>query len=198
MRFSKKLARSVSSLFLLVLALHCKPALAQAGGPAVAAAVTPSSAIPKTVVPETVIPETAAPPTDPAAPIVPQRHTSSRRVRTTPDQRIAVLSKNLNLTEAQRTAVKKILEQRQQATLAIRNSGAPGDVRIGQFRALQDRTIKEIRAVLTDEQRKKYDPMMVRQVPAADTPQRSVEDWIKATTPHETGSKTPASPQRKP
>jgi len=100
------------------------------------------------------------------------------------DDRIAILSKNLDLTEVQRSSLKKILEQRQQATLRIRNSEAPGNVRIGQFRALQERTVEQIRAILTDEQKKKYDPMMVRKVPAADTPQRSVDDWIKATTPH--------------
>lgn len=114
----------------------------------------------------------------------PPRHASGRARRRTLDDRIAVLSKNLNLTEPQRSAVKKILEQRQQETLRIRNSEAPGSVRVEQFRALQDKTILQIRAVLTDEQKKKYDPMLPRSRPAPATPQRSVEDWIKATTPH--------------
>jgi len=95
-----------------------------------------------------------------------------------------VLAKNLELTEIQRSAVKKILEQRQKDTIRIRNSDVPGGLRIGQFRALQDRTVEQIRAVLTDQQRKKYDPMIVRKVPASDTPQRTVDDWIKLTTPH--------------
>ena len=99
------------------------------------------------------------------------------------DDRIAVLSKNLELTDTQRTAVKRILLRRQQETLRIRNSDEPGNLRIGQFRALQDHTVNEIRLVLTEEQKKKYDPMTVRQLPAPSTPQRSVEDWIKATTP---------------
>jgi predicted nucleic acid-binding OB-fold protein len=93
------------------------------------------------------------------------------------------LSKNLELTEAQRSAVKKILVQRQEQTLRIRNSEEPGAMRIGQFRALQDQTINQIRAILTDEQKKKYDPLILRKTPAPDTPQRSLEDWIKATTP---------------
>jgi Spy/CpxP family protein refolding chaperone len=118
--------------------------------------------------------ETAAPP----------RRMSSHYKRPTLDDRIAVLSKNLELTDAQRSAVKKILEQRQQQTVRIRESEAPGNVRIEQFRALQERTVAQIRAVLTDEQKKKYDPLLPRTRPAPSTPQRSVEDWIKATTPH--------------
>jgi len=39
-----------------------------------------------------------------------------------------------------------------------------------------------IRAVLNDEQKKKYDPLAVRdRTPAPD--QKSVEDWLKETTP---------------
>jgi Spy/CpxP family protein refolding chaperone len=116
--------------------------------------------------------------------VAPPHHTSSRYKRRTLDDRVAVLSKNLELTGAQRSAVKKILEQRQQQTVRIRESEAPGNVRIEQFRALQERTVAQIRAVLTDEQKKKYDPLIPRTRPAPSTPQRSVEDWIKATTPH--------------
>lgn len=114
----------------------------------------------------------------------PQRRGSGRYRRPTLDDRIAALSKNLNLTEIQRSAVKKILEQRQEDTVRIRNSDVPGNVRIEQFRALQERAVAQIRAVLTDEQKKHYDPLLPRTRPAPETPQRSVEDWIKATTPH--------------
>jgi len=94
-----------------------------------------------------------------------------------------VFAKNLDLTEAQQTAVKKILEQRQQEALRIRNdSSVSGSVRIERFRALQDNTVERIRAVLNEEQKKKYDPLAVRRrQPASD--QRSVEDWLKVTTP---------------
>jgi len=117
------------------------------------------------------------------APITPRHRASARKTRPTLDDRIAILSKNLQLTEAQRSAVKKILVQRQEQTLRIRNSPEPGNVRIGKFRALQDQTVNQIRAILTDEQKKKYDPLVLRKIPAPDTPQRSLEDWIKATTP---------------
>ena len=105
------------------------------------------------------------------------------RRRPSIDDRVRVFAKNLDLTEAQQTAVKKILEQRQQEALRIRNdSSVSGSVRIERFRALQDNTVERIRAVLSEEQKKKYDPLAVRRrQPASD--QRSIEDWLKVTTP---------------
>lgn len=115
----------------------------------------------------------------PGAPMVAQRG----RRRTTIDDRVKAFAKSLDLNETQQAAVKKILEQRQQETLRIRRDPSiSGSARIERFRALQDNTVERIRAVLNDEQRKKYDPLAVRKrQPAPD--QRSVEDWIKATTP---------------
>jgi hypothetical protein len=99
------------------------------------------------------------------------------------DDRVKMFAKNLDLTEAQQAAVKKILEQRQLETLRIRQDPSiSGSTRIERFRALQDLTVQRIRGVLNEEQRKKYDPLAVRRrQPASD--QRSVEDWLKATTP---------------
>ena len=99
------------------------------------------------------------------------------------DDRVKVLARNLDLNETQQAAVKKILEQRQQETLRIRRDPSiSGATRIEQFRALQDTTVQRIRAVLNEEQKKKYDPLAVRRVlPAPE--QRSVEDWLKVTTP---------------
>jgi Spy/CpxP family protein refolding chaperone len=113
----------------------------------------------------------------------PARPTHRSRTRPTIDDRVKVFAKNLDLSEAQQAAVKKILEQRQQETLRLRrDSSISGSARIAQFRALQDNTVERIRAVLNEEQRKRYDPLAVRRIqPAPD--QRSVEDWIKATTP---------------
>ena len=104
------------------------------------------------------------------------------RKRPIVDDRVKVLAKNLDLNESQQTAVKKILERRQQETLRIqRDSTLAGSARIEQFRMLQDRTAEQIRAVLNEEQRKKYDPFAARRIPQ--TEGRSVEDWLKATTP---------------
>ena len=124
------------------------------------------------------------------APVVAQRGHRPPSI----DDRVKVLAKKLELNETQQAAVKKILEQRQQETLRLRlDSSITGSVRIERFRALQDDTVggavegtglaERIRAVLNEEQRKKYDPLAPRRIQPAPE-QRSVEDWIKATTPH--------------
>ena len=125
-------------------------------------------------------PQTAQPQTTPQPP-QPRAHAARRRP--TIDDHVKVLAKSLNLTETQQAAVKRILEQRQQETLRLRSDGSiSGSERIDRFRALQDQTVVRIRGVLDDEQKKKYDPLAVRKVtPAPD--QKSVEDWIKATSP---------------
>ena len=99
------------------------------------------------------------------------------------DNVVQGLAKNLDLNEAQEAAVKKILEQRQQETLRIRlDSSIPPGARIDRIRALQESTVERIRAVLNEEQRKKYDPLAAQRV-QPEPQQRSVEDWLKITTP---------------
>jgi hypothetical protein len=112
----------------------------------------------------------------------PQQAPRTHRSPTIED-RVRVLAKSLELSEAQHAAVIKILEDRQQQTLRIRqNTTISGSARIAQFRALQDNTVMRIRAVLNEEQKKKYDPLAMRRVaPAPD--QKSVEDWLKVTNP---------------
>ena len=103
--------------------------------------------------------------------------------RPTLDDRVKALAKALDLSDTQQVAVKKILEQRQLETLRLRQDGSiSGEERIGRLRALQDQTILRIRSVLNDDQKKKYDPLAVRErAPAPD--QKSVEEWLKETTP---------------
>jgi hypothetical protein len=96
------------------------------------------------------------------------------------DARVSILTRNLDLSDAQQSAVKNILEQRQLQTLRIRRDPSiSGSARIEQFRALQDSTVERIRALLNEEQKKKYDPLASRQIQSK--PERSVEDWLKAT-----------------
>jgi hypothetical protein len=98
------------------------------------------------------------------------------------DARVSILAKSLDLTAEQQSAVKNILEQRQQKTLLIRHDPSiSGSTRIERFRMLQESTVERIRAVLNDEQKKKYDPMAARRVQS--TPEHSVEDWLKASSP---------------
>ena len=119
--------------------------------------------------------------TGPASPL---RDTPRHQTRPSIDGRVRVLAKALDLSEAQQSAVRKILEQRQQQAWRIRGDpSSSGRARIDKFRVLQDNTVSQIRAVLNEEQRAKYDPFAARRLQPA-TQQRSVEDWLEATTPH--------------
>jgi len=99
------------------------------------------------------------------------------------DDRVKGLAKALDLSDTQQVAVKRILEQRQAETLRLRLDGSlSGEQRIDRWRALQDDTIRRIRAVLNDEQKKQYDPLAIRErTPPQD--QKTVEEWLKQTTP---------------
>jgi hypothetical protein len=114
------------------------------------------------------------------SPESPQQHRSKT---STLDRRVTLFAKSLNLNDAQQSAVKKILEERWQQSLRIRKDPSiTGGERIEQFRVLQQNTVARIRAVLNEEQRKRYDPFATQKV--QQTPERSVEDWLKLTTPH--------------
>jgi hypothetical protein len=115
-------------------------------------------------------------PARPAQPVV--RH---HRGRVALDEQVKGLAKNLDLSEAQQAAVKRILERRQQESLRIMRTSSGTDG-IGRLRALQIGTVEQIRSVLNDEQKKKYNPLTP--APPQTSPQRSVEDWMKVTTPH--------------
>jgi Spy/CpxP family protein refolding chaperone len=114
-------------------------------------------------------------------PTPPPRSAPHRYRRITIDDQVKGLTKSLDLTETQQTAVKKILELRQQESLRIWR-GTSGSERVSRFRMLQVRTASRIRSVLNDEQKKKYNPLGQR--PPQQPDQKSVEDWMKATTPH--------------
>ena len=112
----------------------------------------------------------------------PEQHAPHRYRKVTLDDQVKGLAKSLDLNEAQQAAVKRILEQRQQEILHITHAFSGSD-RLSQLRALQVRTVEQIRTVLNDEQKKKYDPLGQRP-PQQTSPQPSVEDWLKATTLH--------------
>ena len=119
----------------------------------------------------------------------PPRQSYRIHQRATIDDRVKAFARTLDLNQAQQAEVKTILQQRQQETLRIRmDSSISGATRIERFRALQDQTVERIRAVLNDDQKKKYNPLAVREIkPAPD--QKSVEDWLKETTPKSPPSK---------
>jgi hypothetical protein len=113
----------------------------------------------------------------------PARPAHSTHRRATLDDRVQAFAKALDLTQPQQVAVKRILQQRQAEILRLRQDGSiSGEERIGRLRALQDQTVLRIRAVLNDDQKKKYDPLAVRERTPPEN-QKTVEEWLKETTP---------------
>jgi hypothetical protein len=118
-----------------------------------------------------------------AGPPIPPRSPRYNYRRVTLEDRVKVLARNLNLDQPQQDAVLKILQGRMEESLRIRrDTSISGGARIEQLRTLQDNTVLQVRAVLNEEQKKKYDPLAVRtREPAAD--QKTVENWLELTTP---------------
>lgn len=112
--------------------------------------------------------------------VVPERHAGSPYRRTSLDERVKAFAKALDLTETQQAGVKSILQRQEiQARKIQFDSAISGADRIVRFRALQQQTVSQIRALLNEEQKKKYDPF--KHAPPGQSPQPSVEDWLKAT-----------------
>jgi Spy/CpxP family protein refolding chaperone len=104
------------------------------------------------------------------------------------DSRVRQFAKALDLNAEQQAAVRKILLQQQQEILEIRHDPTlVGSAGIDKVRALQEITAAKIRAILNEEQKKKYDPFAPRRIPPST--QYSVEDWLNATTPSDKGHK---------
>ena len=110
----------------------------------------------------------------------PQTQTPGKRRTLTLDDQVKRFAESMDLSETQQSEVKRILEFQQVQTRRIRLDGSlSGAERISRLRILQDSTVLWIRALLNDEQKKKYDPLAVRQ--AQKSPQQpSIEDWMKA------------------
>jgi hypothetical protein len=121
---------------------------------------------------------------DQAPGAAPARHRARHQyTRSSLDDRASRFAKILNLSEAQQSAVKKILERRQQEMLRVRfNPTISGSMMIDRIRAVEDSTVEQIRAVLNEDQKKIYAPLSARRVPPAQQP--NVEEWLKATAPH--------------
>jgi len=110
----------------------------------------------------------------------PQTQTPGRWRTLSQDDQVKRFAESMGLSETQQSEVKRILEFQQVQTRRIRLDGSlSGAERISRLRILQDSTIAWIRALLNDEQQKKYDPLAVRQAQKS-SPQPSIEDWMKA------------------
>jgi septal ring factor EnvC (AmiA/AmiB activator) len=112
-----------------------------------------------------------------AAPQAPREHRESRL-----DARIKTLSRALDLDAGQQAELRKLLErQREQINRVWSDASMPAAYRVGATHAINDKTADEIRALLNEEQKKKYNPPRPpRQAPDASS--RTVEEWMKATS----------------
>jgi hypothetical protein len=95
------------------------------------------------------------------------------------DHRIKVLTKALDLDARQQAELRKILERQRDTVRKIWSDGSlmPSE-RGPATHAVGDRTADDIRAILNDEQRAKYNPP---KPPASDSGAPDVEGWMKAT-----------------
>jgi hypothetical protein len=110
-----------------------------------------------------------------AAPASPQR---SFYRRSTLDERVKRFAKALNLDETQQVGLKKVLEHQQVQTRQIQlDQSLSGTDRISRIRDLQRDTVSQIRALLNEEQKKKYDPL--NHTTETNSSDSYVNDWLK-------------------
>ncbi len=100
------------------------------------------------------------------------------------EARVATLTRALGLDTEQQAAVRKVLQDQRQQVQWIWDGEAPSAAdRIAATRKVSRSTADRIRAILNEEQRKKYDP------PQQGDPGKTigglhVEDWMKGETKH--------------
>jgi len=110
-----------------------------------------------------------------AAP-VPQRHATAL------EQRVTLLAAELGLTAQQQAEVRGILEdQRQQVAKVWNDTAMPAAYRVNATRNISDQTGDRIRAVLTEEQKAKYNQPRKPRAATEHSDAPSVEAWMKAT-----------------
>ena len=108
-----------------------------------------------------------------------ERHT----VKSAIDQRVALLSKELNLDTAQQVAVRRLLLQQRLQTLNVWNDEtAPAPVRIKATQGVADRTAEQIRALLNDAQRTRYSQPRNRDA-EQHFASEDLESWMRGSAP---------------
>jgi Spy/CpxP family protein refolding chaperone len=77
-------------------------------------------------------------------------------------RQLEMMTKQLSLTTDQQTQAKAILDDQQKQMMAARNSDSGGDPR-AQMMSIRQASMARIRALLTDDQKTKFDAMQSRQ-----------------------------------
>lgn len=112
----------------------------------------------------------------------PVRQVPRHDSRSSLDERIRILSKRLDLDATQQSELRALLEgQRDRVMRVWSDTSLPAAYRISATQAISDKTADRIRALLNEEQRKKFNPPRPARDAAAGSAQPSVEDWMNAT-----------------
>ena len=97
------------------------------------------------------------------------------------EQRITLMAAELGLDERQQTELRRILiNQRMQVMRLWNDTTVPAASRVGATRVISEQTGDQIRALLNDEQKAKYNHPRKPRDATADPGARSVEDWMNA------------------
>ena len=81
----------------------------------------------------------------------------------------------------QQSALRKLLEdQREQIRGVWSNTSVPAAYRVSATLAISDKTADQIRSLLNEEQRKKYNPPRLPHEALANSASPSVEGWMSA------------------
>jgi hypothetical protein len=112
----------------------------------------------------------------------PSHHASRQAARDGLEERVKMLTTALDLDAKQQAELRKVLEgQREQVAKVWSDASLPAAYRIRAMQAISDRTADQIRALLSEEQRKKYNPPRLR--PDDGAPRPDVARWMSATLP---------------
>lgn len=110
----------------------------------------------------------------------------------------AALAKRLDLDATQTAQVRRLLVLRQSQMRALWSDDAiAADNRVGALKAINERTEAQIRALLTEAQRKGY----IQPRPSgslATDPKPNVQEWLNASRPRQQNSSPPAAPDPTP
>ena len=109
----------------------------------------------------------------------PPRHVKKQTL----DDQVQKLAKTLDLNESQQFEVKRILEKQQDSIRRLRDQGAPaGTDLVSRLHVIHAQTIAQIRAIVNEDQLKKYDAFAQPMVQKSSAPV-NVDDWLKPAKP---------------
>lgn len=111
-------------------------------------------------------------------------HAARSRVGTTLEERIRIFSKALDLDAKQQVGLRKVLQtQREEIRKIWEDPSVPAAYRIVATQAVSDQTADRIRALLNDEQKKKYNPPRQSRPAAEPSSSSGVEAWMSVANP---------------